>query len=340
MTGEYRPAGPLNWIIDHLPNHSDWDLIGAISAEPRANEVVRLLFNRGKLHNSCFIDIEDQSSEFQIATQDARKLHRNELQNLFGQSPNAIPMELFSEIDDLDDMFAKIDSNIGDRVMLDITSLPKRFFFYLVRKLRAAGTVKNLIVTYTVPRSYGKTLHKNPGGWMPLPGFGSEVSSSKQPMLVIAVGYHHLKLLDLIRERTPKPIRLLMPFPSMPPGFSQNWEFIRYIHEQVEFSSQDIRRVDPFSVSLAFEHLRAQCSAHVGELLLAPFGPKPISLAMALYALAREDFGLPVSVGYTQPRAYSDLYSQGVQRGHDGKPIIHAYCVKLNGDLFYRWDTA
>ena len=171
---------------------------------------------------------------------------------------------------------------------------------------------------------------------MPLPSFGSEDSTSTNPMLVISVGYHHLKLLELIGDRRPKPVRLLMPFPSMPPGFSQNWDFVRYIHEQgVEFHPRDIRRVDPFGLSIAFDHLCAQCVGHEGELILAPFGPKPISLAMALYALAREDSGLPVTVGYTQPIAYSSEYSHGVKRDVDGKAIIHTYCVKLAGELLY-----
>ena len=303
MSEEYRPAGPLRWVIDRLPDHSHWDLIGTVAAEPRANQVAKELLHLRKLGNHCLVDIEDEPSEFQKATQAARKLHRIELLNLFGKSPKVVPMDLFSEIDDLDDMFSEIESTIGENVLLDITSFPKRFFFYLVRRLSEAKPVRNLIVTYTIPNAYGKTLHKNPGSWMPLPSFGTEVSSAEKPMLVISVGFHHLNLLDLIRDRTPSPVRLLMPFPSMPPGFAKNWEFVRYIRGQVEFQPNDIRRVDPFNVSLAFEHLRGQCSAHRGELLLAPFGPKPISLAMALYALAREDQGYPVSVGYTHSRS-------------------------------------
>jgi len=334
MSGQYRPSGPMRWVIDRLSSHTHWDLIGTIAAEPRANEVARQLFITGKLDRCCFVDIEDEPSEFQKATKAARGVHRKVLSNLLGKAPNVIPMELFSEIDDLDDMFTEIESTIGENVILDIASFPKRFFFYLVRQLCERDSVKSLVVTYAIPESYGTTLHKNPGGWMPLPSFGTQTSTPEIPMLVVAVGYHHLKLLDLIRERTPSPVRLLMPFPSMPPGFAQNWEFVRYLREQVEFNQQDIRRVDPFSVSLAFDHLRAQCSPHHGELLLAPFGPKPTSLAMALYALSRENLGDPVSVGYTQPMAYSDKYSEGVRR-QAGIPVIHAYCIKLNGDRLY-----
>lgn len=334
MSGQYRPSGPLRWVIDRLSSHSPWDLIGTVAAEPRANEVARQLCMTGKLGRCSFIDIEDEPSEFQTATKAAREFHRQALSSLLGGSPKIVQMDLFSEIDDLDDMFAEIESTIGKNVILDITSFPKRFFFFLVRRLSETDSVKNLVVTYAIPESYGTTLHKNPGGWMPLPSFGIQNSTRERPMLVVAVGYHHLKLLDVIRERMPSPVRLLMPFPSMPPGFAQNWEFVRYLREQVEFNQQDIRRVDPFSVSLAFDHLEAQCAAHHGELLLAPFGPKPMSLAMALYALSRENAGDPVSVGYTQPMAYSDQYSQGVKKAAGGA-VIHAYCIKLNGEKLY-----
>lgn len=334
MNGQYRPSGPLKWVIDRLSSHSSWDLIGTVAAEPRANEVARQLCMTSKLGRCSFIDIEDEPSEFQAATQAARERHRQELSRLFGRLPKVVPMDLFSEIDDLDDMFLEIEPAIGENVVLDITSFPKRFFFFLIRRLSEADSVRNLIVTYSIPESYGRTLHKNPGGWMPLPSFGIQNSTRNTPMLVVAVGYHHLKLIDVIRERMPSPVRLLMPFPSMPPGFAQNWEFVRYLREQVPFSQQDIRRVDPFSVSLAFDHIEAQCAAHHGELLLAPFGPKPMSLAMALYALSRENAGDPVSVGYTQPMAYSQTYSQGIKKA-EGAGVVHAYCTKLNGRKLY-----
>ena len=336
MIHSYRPSGPLRWVIERLPSRHKWDFIGAIAAEDRANSVALELDSMRKLGKSQFLRIADEPSEFEARTRKACDDNLAVLTKLLSEEPCVCDTELFSDIDELEELFVEVQKLIGGDVVLDITSLPKRFFFHLVRRLRSSTSVRNLLVTYTLPQGYGKKIHKNPGGWMPLPGFGSEDSSSGMPMLVIAVGYHYLKLLELIRDQTPQPVRLLMPFPSMPPGFAQNWEFVRYIREQgVEFAPRDIRRVDPFSLSLAFDHILAQCAGHETELILAPFGPKPISLAMALYALAREEAGLPVTVGYTQPMAYSPDYSHGVRRGHDGKPVVHTYCVKLDGNLLF-----
>jgi len=332
----YRPSGPLRWVIERLPSRTKWDLVGALAAEERANSVAFELASVHRLGSARFLRIADEPSEFTAPTRQACDRNLKILTESLSEEPSVLDMELFSDIDELENLFDKLDELIGENVVLDITSLPKRFFFYLVRRLRSDVSVKNLLVTYTLPVGYGKKMHKNPGGWTPLPSYGSEDSTSDKPMLVIAVGYHHLKLFELIRDRTPKPVRLLMPFPSMPPGFAQNWEFVRYIQDQgVEFAPRDIRRVDPFSLSLAFDHLRAQCNGHETELILAPFGPKPISLAMALYALAREEVGLPVTVGYTQPMAYSHEYSHGVRRERDSKPLVHTYCVKLDGNLLY-----
>jgi hypothetical protein len=338
MTGHYRPSGPLRWILEKLPNQSQWDLLGSVAAEPRAVEVAKELVSLGKLRSSQFLCIEDEPSEFQDNVRAACSQHQNELADILGRDLAIQNMALFSEVDELGGMYEEAETRISENVILDISALPKRFFFYLIRRLRDSAKVQNLLVAYTLPDKYGKTLYKNPGGWMPLPSFGIESSTTTAPMLVVAVGYHHLKLLDLIEERTPNPVRLLMPFPSIPPGFAQNWEFVRYVQEQVDFIARDIRRVDPFSVSLAFEHLHAQCLDHEDELLLAPFGPKPISLAMALYALWREDKGLPVAVGYTQPTAYSDTYSSGVRRARNGNAVIHTYCIKQNGLCLYHHD--
>lgn len=337
MNYAYRPSGPLRWAIAKLPTCNSWDVIGALAAEPRANEVVTELELLGKLRSAQLLHIIDEPSEFQLLSQKACKKNRDALSCKLSSELQVFDAELFFDVDELEAIFSKLESSIGASVILDITSLPKRFFFYLVRRLRSSAAVQNLLVTYAIPLGYGKKMHKNPGGWMPLPSFGSEESISSKPMLVISVGFHHLKLFELIRDRTPKPVRLIMPFPSMPPGFAQNWEFVRYIHEQgVELHARDVRRVDPYSLSLAFDHLRSQCTGHDTELILAPFGPKPISLAMALYALTREDAGLPVTVGYTQPIAYSNEYSHAVRHDVNGNPVVHAYCVKLSGNLIYK----
>ena len=73
--------------------------------------------------------------------------------------------------------------------------------------------------------------------------------------------------------------------------------------------------------------------------VLAPFGPKPLSLAMCMYGIDCRRRKWPVEIGYTQPTAYSDEYSTGVAL-RDGEPVIHAYCLKLDGRNLYEVPNA
>ena len=309
MIDSYRPSGPLTWILEKLPSAGQFDLIGASASEQRANAVPELLFGCGKLRNISLLAINDQPSTYLQSSQRLRKNNFDALNLTIPGLAHPFELDLFSSLDELDDAFDQLRTKIGENVVLDISALPKRFFFYLVRRLDELDSIQNLVVTYSRPESYGTPLHKNPAGWDSLPSYGVSKSHKEKPMLVVAVGYHHLKLLELIQDREPRRVRLLMPFPSMPHGFAQNWDFVRNIREQVEFRPHHIRRVDPYGVSLAFDHLIAQTANHTSEIILAPFGPKPISLAMALFALASEQNGGSVSVGYTQPTSYNPNYS-------------------------------
>ena len=344
MIDSYRPSGPLNWILEKLPSAGKFDLIGASASEERSNAVPELLYDRDKLRNASLLAINDQPSTYLVPSQKLRRANFDALRLRIPNLQEPFELDLFSSLDELDDAFDQLSPKIGENVVLDISALPKRVFFYLIRRLDELVSIRNLIVTYSVPKSYETPLHKNPAGWDSLPSFGVSKSHEEKPMLVVAVGYHHLKLLELIQDREPQRVRLLMPFPSMPNGFKLNWDFVRNIREQfgeshgdqAPFKPQHIRRVNPYSASLAFDHLVGQTANHSGEIILAPFGPKPISLAMALFALAAEHNGRSVSVGYTQPTSYNPNYSRGIKIDAEGKPVVHSFVLKLAGTQLYR----
>ncbi|WP_417375550.1 hypothetical protein [Gimesia maris] len=336
MPISFRPSGSLRWLLEKLPKIKNWDLIGAIAAEERANTVAIELKTQNLLRRASMIRVKDEDSEFfqncEIACNKNNTILHKKLNNLLFVND----LKLLDDVEILQPLFDSLKPNLSSNVILDISALPKRVFFFALKQLFNNNSIKNIVVTYTVPERYGKPLSKNALGWMPLPSFGTESSIHTDCMLVIGVGYDHLNLLDLIKDRSPNPVRLLLPFPSKPPGSISNWEFVRVLREQVEFKPQDIRRVHPISTSLAFDQIRGQCLGHERkEVLLAPYGPKPISLAMALFALERERASLPVTVAYTQPLAYSDKYSEGVEKSHDGTNLVHAYCIKLNGTILY-----
>ena len=84
-------------------------------------------------------------------------------------------------------------------------------------------------------------------------------------------------------------------------------------------------RVEAYDCNDAFDHIRQLCGAGTRGAILAPFGPKPMSLAMALYAALSKDVVL-----YTQPTVYDPWYSTGVSIV-DGEINSHAYLIRTNG---------
>jgi len=337
MIGRYRPHGPLRWLLDALPTHSKWDVIGSLGAEARCTTVPCEIRSLDKLESCLLLKVRDQPSPFMDDVAKAVEVRRKKMARALGNSFRVIEAELMSDLPELDPIWDDLESVLTGHVILDISCLPKRFFFYLLRRLQKSTKISTLIVTVTIPERYGSELSWNAGPWDFLPSFGREHSGQVQPLLIIAVGYQHLTLLNIVEEGEPRTVRLLFPFPSKPPGGIRNWEFVRNIEHEKKFKLRptDVIRVNPQETSIAFDLLTGQCVGETNEVWLAPFGPKSISLAMALFALAREASGLPVSVGYNQPPAYSATYSIGVERRTDGTPLVHAYLVKASGIAFY-----
>lgn len=72
---------------------------------------------------------------------------------------------------------------------------------------------------------------------------------------------------------------------------------------------------------------------------LAPFGPKTVSLAMCLFAIAADRARRgAVPVYYTQPRRYAIDYTTGIKEVK-GVPDIKAYCVRHSGRDLYNIPT-
>ncbi len=68
-------------------------------------------------------------------------------------------------------------------------------------------------------------------------------------------------------------------------------------------------------------------------VVLAPYGPKPLSLAMCLFALSVPVEHRPAVV-YTQPQVYAPKYSTGIGTVN-GRPDVRGYAVTWAGHRLY-----
>ncbi|MNE96388.1 hypothetical protein D3C80_1945870 [compost metagenome] len=92
--------------------------------------------------------------------------------------------------------------------------------------------------------------------------------------------------------------------------------------------------MDGINVPEVFDAIGALTDFGERFAILAPFGPKPISLAMALYASRVYTGQEHCSVNYTQPTVYNPDYSSGVKLQR-GLPLINSYAIRLNGQNLY-----
>ena len=119
----------------------------------------------------------------------------------------------------------------ADNLMVDITSMPKKLFFFVVKRaIQRGDRFRNILATYTEPEGYSETaLAENPQQWSTLPGFDGPLRLPQRRRVVIAMGFEPLGLPDLViqGEFAGVGTHLLFPFPTPPERIRKNWQFAR-----------------------------------------------------------------------------------------------------------------
>jgi hypothetical protein len=210
-----------------------------------------------------------------------------------------------------------------------MTCLPKRFFFPACRLLLQSSEVRTLIVTYATPIRYSHdALAEDFQEWRALPLFSG--STETPEILIVNVGHHAMGLPDQIEHGSPRmDVKLFFPFPNAPESYHLTRQFLRSVEQNLRNAGAQIKHVNGMDVSDAFEHICSLSEQGNKRVLFAPYGPKPTSLAMCIYATLNGS-----AVFYTQPRVYNPEYTHGI-KSVNGENQVYAYCVKLEGRQFY-----
>lgn len=320
------PWGSLHRIIKLFCNSSKSSLLGCLSPEDRCIAIPIALSSK-RFHNICLLEIkdpEDAYPDYSFAT--IKKIKNNErLLNKGGVVFRKIQTHLLSTEDDL---LSILDSFQGyyssPTIFIDITSLPKRYFCFFIKRMLKDKSIANVIATYTQPALNGYTaehLAEDPMTCDHLPGFAAPLAP-KGNTLVVAVGFESLSIRSLLEvyHDKKKDIKIILSFPSDSPSMRREWDTLR---QMTLNEAQDINRDNLEVISLwdAEKVYRTLFRWHrdADGLTLAPFGPKPHSLGMALFAV-KHDSGFY----YTQPKSYNPNYSKGVG-------MIWAYVIKWDG---------
>ncbi|MDD2708615.1 MAG: hypothetical protein PHV34_11455 [Verrucomicrobiae bacterium] len=329
----YRPWGLLDWALK-LTNRRQWKFLGTLGTEERCLGAWKWLSELGDLASCRLLEIRDLPSRYSQLAETLLHLREEEFCSVGGKASEITrSVELLTELHRIVTIAQEVEAQNGDSVLLDITALPKRFFFPLLRQFHRSEKVRDLLVTYTCPGRYidGEPLSENATDWLTLPGFQGDGYGSKPETLVASIGFmvesmqNHLA--SIIRHES---VKLLIPFPSPVSMLRRAWESVYRLESARERGKFQHYRVGTVDLCAAFDRiyrLSRECSS---KLAFAPFGPKPISAAMCLFALQQD-----CAVHYPQPRVYNPKYSEGVG-SLEGKPSVYAYWIKHDGQNFYK----
>lgn len=332
----YRPWGLLSWIHTRFPG-VQWDFLGCLGTEERSLECYTQMHRFGRVNSQRMIVVNDPPSSYTKTTNDLLFCQKRKLLDDTGIVESDISeINLFATTDEIHQVVNSLIENTNGNILLDISSFPKRIFFPLIKFLVKSDAVSNLLISYTVPSMYSKgALAESPDSWAAMPAFGPASLGKKVEIVLVGVGFIPFGLPDLLKNQfNDAEVKLLFPFPPGPPMYQRSWEFVREIEKDYTlWSSAQIQRLDAYDVSDAFDHIRYFTRFGEKNCLLAPYGPKPISLSMCLFAIQTN-----CAVFYTQPTVYNPHYSEGVKKSFRGEEEIYTYCVKIGGKNLYLLD--
>ncbi len=328
----HRPWGSLPAVLE-LASQRSWLFIGSIGTEQRSLAAWHLLRGLGCETKREMVRIEDASSQrYGERTQICLRERTEEFLQVGGVESEIRDFHLMDEAYRIE-AYARDIEDLEMPVLLDITSMPKRFFFLILRRLCASDRIKDLVITYTSPAEYEEKepLSEDCETWKHLPGFVGEQNGGE--LLIVSVGFLAESLQKHIGSiHKHETMKILIPFPAPLSVLRRTWESVFQLEHNQDPKRFNNHRVDTADMPAAFDRIVSLARSARDTPAFAPFGPKPISAAMCLYAIQKNS-----TVYYPQPKAYHPDYSRGI-RGGDPVKAVQAYWIKHDGEFFYRLD--
>ena len=332
----WRPWGHIDWLLKRLGD-SQWSLLGCCGSEDRSIALPDHL-GRCRLHDARIIAIRDSEPLDREVLESRLRLRRERLKERGFRANEIQGADLLADLDEKMNPVNRLIQSGSTRLIIDITSLPKGWFFPILQSVLRRSEFQDLIVTYTSAATYSDELSENLAPPRVIPGFFAEDGRSYHDSLIIGIGFEPLGLIPLLKNQTWTNIKLIFPFPPGPPGHRRNWMFVKQIEDLTQeqrIEAPDRVHINMYDCPQIFDALCQMTNDGNSTSAIAPYGPKTVSLAMCLFALGVAEAGRRrVPVYYAQPQRYALDYTNGV-RMRKGSPDITGYCLRLSGRDLY-----
>jgi hypothetical protein len=334
MAISYKPWGNIDWIINKFACIEQWDFLGNVSTEERSLCAWMWLKKNRKLRNYEMWKINDVSdSPYRKITDEQYNIRENEYLRNCGQKPLKFAL-LESDKNASRSLRSFLEKTDGN-VIIDISTMPKRWFFPIIKDCIENQEVKNLLVTYTIAKFYSKIQGEDPIGWKYFPSFSQLPERDNiEKIFIVSAGYQPLSLPEWISDQDSPKIYILFPFPASISGYTRVWDFVRTVEYDcypIKSDNFKINYVSGFDLPVIYDTISKIIELEKGkEPILIPYGPKSVSLAFAILSSLRQ-----FPVGYTQPKHYNPYYSRGFEETENKVPKTISYLLKESGRMLY-----
>jgi hypothetical protein len=339
INGAFRPWGKLQWLLGSPSLQSkEWFLIGVISTQDRCLSTLRHGKTSFKLCHAAFLEVVDEPSQFSNLS----KIRRDQNREICEAETDPVNREthVFGIFEPIRSLKRVVDSWLASgkvgNVILDVSTLPERFLFPILRWLVSSQAVENLVVTCMIPERYThEDLAYDAQDASHLPTFANDPVQTEKTIkqVIVGVGFLPFSLPDWLKKTYSNPrsrISLIFPFPSNPDNVRKGWEFVRRVDANVSLNDdRQISRVAAYDVSGCFDRINLITSHGRSSAVYAPFGPKAHSVAMCLQALRTD-----AEAYFAHPSYYHPEYSTGIRLSNN-LPDGNAYAIKLSGNNLY-----
>jgi hypothetical protein len=150
---KFRPWGQLHWVLSKLPSRR-WSILGCLGTEERSIALWEYFNRRSSAGKSTLVRVQDLPSRFANLSRQLLDARIRDLARVGQPSEGTPVIPLFASEGQIVQTIDNFINICEENVILDITSLPKRFFFPFVHRLLSSSRIKNLVVTYTSPERY------------------------------------------------------------------------------------------------------------------------------------------------------------------------------------------
>lgn len=321
------PWGHIDWLLPKLKNVT-WKGVFCPSFEPRSVAVPSWLATSHYGLPHYGIKIIDPPNRFSSQIDKITNQHETEIKQLLGSKYESTSENLLTELSSWNMLVNQLSADPDSSILMDITSMPKRMFLFMVKRFLASPNIKDLVVCYTCADGHkeGK-LTENSSPPSALPGFARETENEGNASVIVSVGYMAFNFAEFLEEYSATTsTKFLFPFPPGSPSFRRNWRRLHDLLPAME-NQAEIKRTHAMDMFAALEWLKNLDCSVKGNIDLIPLGPKPHALAMGL---AHQKLGGRAEIIYSQPQIYHPEYSHGIAKNAEGKPEIYAYCLRRN----------